>query len=385
MSTTLRAGFVPLVDAAPLVAATERGFAAAEGIELQPVRQASWASLRDHLILGYTDCAQALAPLPIAAALGVGQVRTDIVVPFVLSRGGNAITLSHVLVDEITAANGGRRPEHARAWARALAITLRGRAEPVTLAMVYPFSGHNFEIRYRLAAAGIHPDRDVRLVAIPPPLMVESLRAGQVDGFCVGEPWNSLAVASGLGEIVATKSDVFRRGIEKVLAMPSQLAAEVSTTTALIRALAFATEWCDEPRHHADIAELLARPEYLGTDPEASFKALSGRLPFTKRAHAPTFLFLSRFDANRPRREEALWIHAQMRRWGQIPADPAAEAVAARVFRPDIYAHALGAARWVGSHPIEACDGVEFDGKSVSAYLECFDLATPYGTQFSDL
>lgn len=380
MSRKLDAGFVPLVDAAPLIVAAELGFAAAEGLLLNPVRQASWASLRDHLNLGHIDCAQALAPLPIAAALGIGQVRADMVVPFVLSRGGNAITLSQPLADEIRRANGGDNPAGARAWARALGIAIRQRAEPVTLAMVYPFSGHNFEIRYWLAAAGIHPDRDVRLIAIPPPLMVESLRAGQIDGFCVGAPWNSLALAEGVGEIVATKSEIFPNGIEKVLAMPSRLLDDEPTSSALLRALAGAARWCDKPGNHEQLAELLARPEYLGTAPEPTLRALSGRLQTPSGNPDPDYLYFSHDDANRPRREDALWVYAQMRRWGQVPDDAEAEARAAAVYRPDVYARVFETPEPADPAPISACDSIDFDGLSVSAYLELFELATPYGS-----
>ena len=390
MTATLRAGFVPLVDAAPLIAAAERGFAAAEGLKLELVRQASWASLRDHLNLGHIDCAQALAPLPIAAALGIGQVRSGIVVPFVLSRGGNAITFSLKLADEIRKANGGTSPADAKAWARALAIALRQRAEPVTLAMVYPFSGHNFELRYWLATAGIHPDRDVRLIAIPPPLMVESLRAGQIDGFCVGAPWNSIAAASGLGEIVATKSEIFPRGIEKVLAMPERLLQDGSACDGLLRALAAAARWCDTPANHEDLAELLARPQYLGTDAEQTVRALRGQVKDRSGPPDPDYLYFSRLDANRPRREEALWLYAQMRRWGQVRGNKAAalraaEAEAAAVFRPDVYERVLGSASQDAARAILACDRVEFDGGSVESYLQLFDLATPFGADHRSL
>ena len=390
MTRTLTAGFVPLVDAAPLIAAAELGFAAAESLELRLARQASWASLRDHLNLGHLDCAQALAPLPIAAALGIGQVRADLVVPFVLSRGGNAITLSHRLADEIRRANGGSSPADARTWARALAIALRQRETPVTLAMVYPFSGHNFELRYWLAAAGIHPDRDVRLIAIPPPLMVDSLRAGQIDGFCVGAPWNGLAAAEGIGEIVATKSEIFPHGIEKVLAMPPRLLDDEVATAALLRALSAAARWCDEPANHEALAELLARPEYLGTDPEQSLRALRGQLRGPQVPVDPDYLYFSRLDANRPRLEEALWLYAQMRRWGQVrsggaPAVRAAEREAAAVFRPDAYEQFLGAASPGAARPILACDRVEFDGGSVEAYLQLFDVATPFGADYRSL
>lgn len=389
MTRTLTAGFVPLVDAASLIAAAERGFAAAEGLDLLLVRQASWASLRDHLNLGHIDCAQALAPLPIAAALGIGQVRSDIVVPFILSRGGNAITLSLELTDEIRRANGGTSPADAKSWARALAIMLRQRAEPVTLAMVYPFSGHNFELRYWLAAAGIHPDRDVRLIAIPPPLMVESLRAGQIDGFCVGAPWNGLAAADGVGEIVATKSEIFPHGIEKVLAIPGRLLDDEAVCVGLLRALAAASRWCDDAANHEDLAMLLAEPRYLGTDPEQSLRALRGQLKGRTGRPDPDYLYFSRLDANRPRRAEALWLYAQMRRWGQVRGNKAAvlraaEAEAAAVFRPDVYARAFGGDDGT-ARPVLACDHIEFDGTSVESYLQLFDLATPFGADHRSL
>ena len=383
MSLRLLAGFIPLVDAAPLVAAAENGFAAAEGIELQLVRQPSWASLRDHLNLGHIDCAQALAPLPIAAALGVGQVQADMVVPFVLSRGGNAITLSTALADRIREGNGGSSPQGASDWARGLAIAIRQRRNPVTLAMVYPFSGHNFELRYWLAAAGVHPDRDLRLVAIPPPLMVESLRAGHIDGFCVGEPWNSLGAADRIGEIVATKSEIFPHGIEKVLAMPSVLLADSAASAALLRALASGASWCDRPENHASLADLLARPEYLGADPELCLNALDGRLPVDAMGSDSEFLYFSRHDANRPRRQHALWIYAQMLRWGQIPASSAAEERAAAVYREDCYAQVFGRPYSDESEPVSACDVVESDS-AVSEYLQGFDLSTPYGLDISN-
>jgi NitT/TauT family transport system ATP-binding protein len=385
MSRTLQAGFVPLIDAAPLIVAAEQGFAAAEGIVLKLVLQSSWASLRDHLNLGHIDCAQALAPLPIATSLGLGQVRASLAVPFVLSRGGNAITLSIELTDEIRTANDGTNPPNARAWARALAIAIRQRTGPVTLATVYPFSGHNFEIRYWLALAGLHPDRDVRLVAIPPSLMVDSLRANQIDGFCVGEPWSSIAATEGIGEIVATKSEIFPNGIEKVLAMPSAMFADSATMAALLRAVAAAARWCDQPKNHRELAELLGRPEYVDSDPELNFNVLSGCLPIAGRSPDHEFIYFSRLDANRPSKLDALWVYAQMLRWGQVAASDDAEVVATDVFRPDIYTQVLDTDSAAARHPILACDQVPFDGRPVSEYLKLFDLATPYGTRIGEL
>lgn len=307
MSRTLSVGFVPLIDSAVLVAASELGFAKRNGLHLQLVKQPSWAVLRDHLNLGYIDCAHALAPLPIATTLGIGQVQTDVFVPFVLGRGGNAITLGNALTDAIRAAAGDAL-SGASAWAEALAGIVRSRDKPLTLAMVYPFSGHNFELRYWLAAAGIHPDRDLRIVAIPPPLMVESLRAGHVDGFCVGEPWNSIARQQGLGEIVVGKSEIFPHGIEKVFAVPRGMIDDRELMRRLLRSLSAAAQWCDEPGNRETLAGLLARDEYLGIAPEIALQSLSGRLPIGGPATAgdADFLYFHKHGANRPRLEEAL-------------------------------------------------------------------------------
>lgn len=388
MSYTILAGFVPLVDAAVLVAAKEKSFASEHGIDLELVKQPSWASLRDHLNLGHIDCAHALAPMPIASALGIGQVHADIGVPFVLGRGGNAITVGRSLADELRTVAGGAEPRSAADWGAALRKIVQHRDTPLTFAMVYPFSGHNFEIRYWLAASGIHPDRDVRLVAIPPPLMVESLRAGHVDGFCVGAPWNTLAVEEGIGEIIVSKSEIFPHGIEKVLAVPESLLADPERSAALLKSLDAAAKWCDEPANHAELVSLLAWPQYLNVDPEISLRAVQGlpkrSAPFgaaePSAARDPDFLYFSRYDANRPRTEEALWIYAQMCRWGQLPASRAAEERAARVFRRDMYEEVFGPAPQSEPLSIPACDDVGFAGGSVASYLARFALYTPFAS-----
>ena len=176
MTERIVAAFVPLVDCAVLVAAREQGFAAEAGLDLVLVKEPSWASLRDHLCArarGLRACVGAAAG---RATLGVGHVQVDCIAPFVLGRGGNAVTVSKRL---FARCKGCRTASRTRAEAgRALAAVVRRRAPPLTLGMVFPFSNHNFDLRYWLAAAGLHPDRDVRLVAIPPPLMVDSLRAG---------------------------------------------------------------------------------------------------------------------------------------------------------------------------------------------------------------
>jgi NitT/TauT family transport system ATP-binding protein len=362
-----------------LVAARERGFAAAEGLELELVKEPSWASLRDHLNLGYVDCAHALAPLPIASTLGVGHVQVDCIVPFVLGRGGNAVTVSTRLFAEMQDSAHGAVLDSPASAGRALAAAVAKREVPPTLGMVFPFSSHNFDLRYWLAAFGVHPDRDVRLVAIPPPLMVESLRAGHVDGFCVGEPWNSLAVAAGLGCIVARKSQLMPHGVEKVLAVRAPLEEDGGRLGKLLRALLAAAEWADDPANRADLADLLGRPEYLGAPAELLERVLRGHLELGggRSADDADFIYFHRHAANVPRVEDALWIYAQMLRWGHLQPSALARSVAANVFRPDLlrrYASVPASA----PPPSVPFDGIPFDARDIEGYLERFDVCTRF-------
>lgn len=377
MTERIVAAFVPLVDCAVLVAAREQGFAAEEGLDLVLVKEPSWASLRDHLSLGHVDCAHALAPLPVALTLGVGHVQVDCIAPFVLGRGGNAVTVSNRLFDEMQGAAAFTDPLET---ARALAAVARRRVPPLTLGMVFPFSNHNFDLRYWLAAAGLHPDRDVRLIAIPPPLMVDHLRAGLVDGFCVGEPWNSLAVAQGLGSIVATQSQLFPRAVEKVLAFRRAFAEQSQSVRKLLRALDAAAAWADEPSNHAALASLLAEASYLDLPPEIIAPALAGRLHFASGAnvHDRSFLYFHRHAANEPREADGLWAYAQMVRWGQLAPSEPAERSAAKVFGSALYRESVRDVRTATRPGPFSFDRIEFIAKDVPAYLRQFDVHTPF-------
>jgi two-component system, oxyanion-binding sensor len=339
---TLTLGFIPLVDAAPLVVAHERGFAAREGLSLLLSREISWANLRDRVALGHFDAAHMLAPLPIAATLGLGPLAAPMVAPFSLGLGGNAVTLSNDVAQAMLQ-GGVSLDDGPAALARALAPVARAR--PLTLAVVHPFSAHNYELRYWLAYAGLDPDRDLTLVTVPPPLMAQALGEGHIDGFCAGEPWNSLAVEAGLGVIVAVKSALWRQGPDKVLAMRADWPERrPEALLALIRALHGAAAWAAAPAHHAELAELLARPEYLDAPAPIVARALSGRIvrqAGEEAAALPNFLEFHAHAANFPWRSHALWFAAQMARWGQIAPTPENFARAAAVYRPDLYRAAL--------------------------------------------
>jgi two-component system, oxyanion-binding sensor len=226
--TDLTVGFMPLLDCALLAVAAEKGLAAANGLNLRLVRESSWASIRDRIVVGHFDAAHMLGPMVVAETLGAGQINVPLIAPVALGRGGNAITVSRALWSQMNSAGaelGGAPTAVAAALGQVVAQRAAAGAAPLVLAMVFPFSCHNYQLRHWLGSGGIDPDRDVRLVVLPPPLLVDALRTGQVDGFCVGEPWNSVAADTGAGVIAAVVSDIWPAAPEKVLGMRADYAS----------------------------------------------------------------------------------------------------------------------------------------------------------------
>jgi len=341
-------GFIPLLDCAPLIVAAEKGFAADAGIDLTLVRETSWANIRDRVVVGHFDAAHMLGPMAIASTLGIGHLQVPMVAPFSLGLGGNAITVSTSLWQQMTVAGAavGADPQiQAQALKQVIKAKERARQTPLTFAMVYPFSCHNYELRYWLAAAGIDPDVDVRLIVLPPPLLVDAMREGQIDGFCVGEPWNSLAVSVGVGCIVTPTSAIWRLSPEKVLGCKLDWAQRYPERLgALIRALHRSSEWCGQTQNHADLARLLAQPKYVGAPAEILQRGLANQLSLvpsgTPRA-VQDFYVPSRQAATFPWTSHAAWFYAQMVRWKQVEFS-AEHLVAVRAtYRPDLYRAAL--------------------------------------------
>ena len=337
-------GFIPLLDCASLVVAAERGFAAEEDLELALVRETSWANIRDRVVVGHFDAAHMLGPMTVASTLGIGHVKVPVIAPFALGLGGNAITVSLRLWEQMSqeGASAGANPA---VHATALKRVVSRRPEPLTFAMVYPFSCHNYELRYWLAAGGIDPDRDVRLVVIPPPFLVDALRAGQIDGFCVGEPWNSVAVHAGVGTILVPTTAIWPSSPEKVLGCrlewaqrhPKQLAS-------LQRALYRASLWCEQPSNHAELAKLLAQPRYVGAPAGLLRQALGGQLTLTTNSppvQFESFFTPARHNATFPWVSHALWFYEQMLRWKQIEFAANQVAAVRATYRPDLYRAAL--------------------------------------------
>lgn len=371
----LRLGFIPLTDCAPLIAAQAQGFFEDEGLAVELVREASWATIRDKVAVGALDGAHMLAPMALASAAETAE--SPVVAPLGLNRNGSAITVSKALFEAL----GGEptdpaEPAPSAAGLREVIAKRRDRGKaPLTFAVVFPASMHNYLLRYWLAEGGVDPDRDVRLVVIPPPRMVERMRAGEIDGFCVGAPWNAVAEAKGIGRILATSSQLWPGGPDKVLGVSGALAGgKPDELRALLRAIIRGAAWADAAENRDALVALLAGRDRIDAAPSAIARALEHELVFHRDA------------TGLPRREHGLWFLSQMIRWGQIDANLDLDAVVDQVYRPDLYREAalslgpvlepaLVFADAVG--PVEArlFDGRPFDPNAARAYAMGFDIA----------
>jgi len=368
----ITAGFLPLTDSLVLVAAREKGFAQAQGVELTLVRETSWANIRDRIAVGHFDVAHMLAPMPIAASLGLTPIATPVIAPFALGLGGNCVTVSALLWEKMAAAGAPADLDAARVG-KALAAAVRTGEKRLRFGVVHPHSAHNYELRYWMAASGIHPGRDVEIVILPPPLMADALAAGGLDGYCVGEPWNSMGVESGAGVIATVKAKIWRASPEKVLGAAQRwVEANPAALTALIRALHAAAAWCGEPANHAEAASLLARKTYLGVPETVARRALSGaiRTAQDRTVTVPDFFIPFAEGANLPWPGHALWFYSQMVRWGDVPHHPDHARRAAASFRPDLYRAAIAGAPIGDTRgPEHFFDGHSFDPARLEDYL----------------
>jgi two-component system, oxyanion-binding sensor len=333
----IRAGFLPLLDSAILIAAREKGFAQREGIELNLTRETSWANVRDRLVVGQLDVAHILAPLPVAQNLGLSPLKTRIIVPFALGLGGNAITVSQALFDRFSS---DCRNNPTRAGAALKKYIDEKEGSKLTFAVVHAFSSHAYELRYWLAACGIDPLRDVDITIIPPSMMADALGNGTIDGFCVGEPWNSVAVAAGSGTIITTKSEIWRSSPEKVLGVTEKWAELNSETlNALLVALHGAALWCEDSQNQEELAVILSRERYVGVASSLLQSALACKLPGLGKVDE--FIGFANHAANFPWQSHALWFFSQMVRWKETTFSKSAAEIARDTYRPDIYRRAL--------------------------------------------
>lgn len=324
----LQLGYVPLCDAAPLIAAHELGFARTEGLELDLSAEPSWATLRDRLALGHLDGAHMLAPLALASRLALSGPPSDLIVPLQLSVNGNAITLARSLWAAMEP-EGDSLADIAGAFAR-VAVARHRAGRPLTLGTVHPFSCHTYQLRLFAEAGGLDPST-FRTVVVPPQHSVEILARGLVDGFCAGAPWNDVATAAGHGRIAVLGSALAPDAPEKVLAVSERLDG---ATLPLVRAVARAGRWCADPANRTELIQRLARRSYLDLDAALIARSFPGGPP-EAGSGAPPLRFGDAVQEPRP--DQARWLLAQMRASGQLLRQgdglPAGDAV----YRPDLY------------------------------------------------
>lgn len=339
----LNIGFVRLTDSAPLIVAREKKFFRNHGLDVELKRESSWASIRDKLATGLLDAAQMLAPMPLAAKLGLENLNSPFITGLMLSLNGNGITLASGLSRRM--ALNPATAHQPQATARALKQLLDKTARTLTFATVYPFSMHTFQLRQWLESGGIQPSEDVKFIVLPPEQMVEHLARGAIDGFCVGEPWNTLAVQAGVGEVMATGYDIWNNAPEKVLAVLEPWhETHPSTHLAMRMAIMEAQAWLSEPGHREEVVKLLASPCYLDLPAQAITPSLLGHFQYRKNGPCipkPDFHVFHRYHAGFPWRSRAEWLLLRIHEMLKKPLDHSRVCPLIKdVFRTDLYRQA---------------------------------------------
>ncbi|MDD2660812.1 MAG: CmpA/NrtA family ABC transporter substrate-binding protein [Methylococcales bacterium] len=411
---SLKLGFIKLTDMAPLAVAFEKGYFEDEGLYVQLESQANWKVLLDRVINGELDGAHMLAGQPIGATIGFGT-QANIVTAFSMDLNGNAVTVSNdvwkQMKPHITMKDG--KPVHPiKADAlKPVVEKYKSEGKPFNMAMVFPVSTHNYELRYWLAAGGIKPgfyappedtsgqiDAEAKLSVTPPPQMPATLEAGTIVGYCVGEPWNQQAVFKGIGVPIISDGEIWKNNPEKVFGVTKEFADKnPNTHKAIIKALIRAAMWLDAEnnKNRPEASEMLSQKQYVGADYEVIANSMTGTFEYEKgdKRPLPDFNVFFRYNATYPYYSDAVWYLTQMRRWGQIneqKPDAWYMETAKKVYRPDIYMAAAKALiaegkakasdfpteKESGFKPAQAdfIDNVVYDGAKPNEYLAKFPI-----------
>lgn len=420
----LKFGFIKLTDMAPLAIAYEKGYFEDEGLYVTLEAQANWKVLLNGVIDGELDGAHMLAGQPLASTIGFGT-KAHIVTPLSMDLNGNGITVSNKVWEQMKPhipkmADG--RPQHpiSAAALKPVVEQYKEEGKPFKMGMVFPVSSHNYELRYWLAAGGIHPgyyaphkgdiqgtiNADALLSVTPPPQMPATLEAGTIYGYCVGEPWNQQAVFKGVGVPVITDYEIWKDNPEKVFGMNKAFTEQYpNTTIRIVKALLRAAKWLDENSNtnRPEAVKILSKSHYVGADYDVIANSMTGTFEYEKgdKREIPDFNVFFRHNATYPYYSDAVWTLSQMRRWGQISEqkeDEWYDRVAKSVYRPEIYRKAAEALIAEG-HMVasefpdfssedgyrapqsEFIDGITFDGKRPNAYLEQFEIGIKGASQ----
>jgi nitrate/nitrite transport system substrate-binding protein len=334
-------------------------------------KEASWAVIRDKLSLGENQATHMLIGMPFASTMGLlGSPVKPMIIPWMLNRNGQAISLANKFKGAVKVA----------ADMKPLAAKAQASGTPLTFAMTYPPGTHAMWMRYWLASGGIHPDKDISLITIPPAQMVSNMKVGKMDGFCVGEPWNLRAILDNIGYTVITTQKMWPDHPEKVCAFTEEFAGRnPRTVKAILKALHMASEYNDRMENRPNVAEIISRPTYINCPKEIILDRLQGKYDYGdgRREQDPNYMIFSKRNCNFPSRTYGCWWLSQFRRWGMVKGAPDYQGISSKVMRPDLYLEAmkeLGVKmQATDMAPSKLADGV-FDPKDAEKYARSFPV-----------
>jgi len=367
----IRIGFIPLTDCASIVMASVLGLDVKHGVKFVLDKQASWAGVRDKLISGELDMAHALYGLIYGTHLGVGSTKKDMAVLMTLNHNGQAITLSKKLAEK-GAVDGA-----------SLAKLLKTDKRDYTFAQTFPTGTHAMWLNYWLAASGIDPIKDVKNITVPPPQMVANMRVGNMDGFCVGEPWNHRAIADGIGITAITTQDIWRDHPEKVLGCQGDFVKKYpNTCRAAIAAILEAGKWIDTGLANKNkMAETIADKSYVNTSVDVINQRILGRYQNGLGKtwdDANHMKFYNDGAVNFPYLSDGMWFLTQHKRWGLVKDHPDYLNVAKQINQIELYKSAATAAKVSVPKDVlrtsKLLDGVVWDGKDPRKYADSFKI-----------
>ena len=371
--SNLNFGMIALTDCSPIVIAHEKKLFQKYGINSKVTKGASWAAIRDSLSNGDIQATHMLTGMPIASSMGLlGSPKRPMVIPWLLNRNGQSITLKAALKGKVQADPKALKP---------LADSAKAAGNPMTFAMTFPPGTHAMWVRYWLAAGGIHPDRDVTLITIPPAQMVANMKIGKMDGFCVGEPWNARSVADRIGFTAINTQDLWKDHPEKVCAFLGEFAEKnPKTVKAVLKALHEASVWLDDMNNRTEQCQIVSKPTYINCPPDIILGRMKGQYDFGdgRTKQDPNYMIFSQRNCNYPQPKYAVWWLTQFRRWGMVEGTPDYEGVAKQVMRTDLYEAAmkeLGYAHGgLSQEPETLFDGKTFDPARPEEYATSFDV-----------
>ncbi|QOV89554.1 CmpA/NrtA family ABC transporter substrate-binding protein [Humisphaera borealis] len=372
--TDLKFGMIALTDCSPLVIAEKKGFFKKYGINGVVEKKGNWAAIRDSLTSGEIQGTHMLIGMPLSLTMGIGGAKpVPMVIPWLLNRNGQSISLTKALKGKVKADPAPLKP---------IVDAAKASGKPMNFAMTFPTGTHAMWIRYWLAAGGIHPDNDIGLKVVPPPNMFNGMQSGEIDGFCVGEPWNAKTAAEGVGYTAINTQDIWKDHPEKVLAFTKSFAdANPRTVKAVLKAVHEASVWLDDVKNRPELCEIISATGYVNCPKELILGRLQGQVDYGDdrgKVTDPNYMIFSSRNCNYPQLKYAAWFISQFRRWGMVEGTPDYAGISRQVMRPDLYEEAMKEIGYTAGvadeKPETLFDNITFDPSKPEEYARSFKV-----------